>query len=247
MMYQTVPRFLWPLLMRGITHDFRKHTENLRKYIRRHVEEHVATFDPAHPRDVLDGYIEARGHDLAALPVANTLLGLLPDGVQSTGGALRFLLYMLAKNPDVQERLHNDIEVVVGSGRKVTTRDRSALPSVDAAILESLRLLTPVAMTTPRVPQRDLTLRGYTLPRGCWVFANHYALHRDPDIYPDPETFTLDRFLGPHGDVIKTDAWMPFSIGTSSSHIQVTLPISYFLLNTCKLGLYETFHIRVYH
>jgi len=69
------------------------------------------------------------------------------------------------------------------------------LPYIDALVKELLRWSPPFPIGIPnRVMQNDF-YRGYLIPEGATVIQNIWAIFRDPNIYPDPETFNPDRFL----------------------------------------------------
>ena len=60
----------------------------------------------------------------------------------------------------------------------------------------------------------EVTLAGYTLPKNIVVLTNYYALHLDPELWPEPRRFRPDRFLTPDGLMkSKLDNFMPFGLG----------------------------------
>ena len=62
-----------------------------------------------------------------------------------------------------------------------------------------------------------VTLAGYTLPKNTVVLTNYYALHLDPELWPEPRCFRPDRFLTPDGLMTsKLDNFMPFGLGKQS-------------------------------
>ena len=120
----------------------------------------------------------------------------------------------MAKYPDVQSRVQAQLDEVVGSSRKVTTKDRASLPFMDAIMFETLRVTTPVTMGLPRETPRDTTLNGYNIPKGARIFPNLSAIHLNPDFYKDPENFRLEHFLHEDGSVVRfPEALVAFSIG----------------------------------
>jgi cytochrome P450 len=67
-------------------------------------------------------------------------------------------------------------------------------PYLEAVCLETLRL-RPLAPTIARLLKRPFELRGHALPAGLSVGVSVIALHRNPELYPDPEAFRPERFL----------------------------------------------------
>jgi cytochrome P450 len=84
------------------------------------------------------------------------------------------------------------------------------LPFLDAVCCEALRL-DPVAPLMGRTLRSSLTLKGHTLPAGVSVGISIVGLHRRPDLYPDPDRFLPERFLGrDHGPF----EYLPFGGGS---------------------------------
>ncbi|GBG70029.1 hypothetical protein CBR_g4856 [Chara braunii] len=77
---------------------------------------------------------------------------------------------------------------------QLTYRDiLSEFPYLDQVIHETIRLY-PIASFIPRDCIQDTEIEGHFLPKGSSVFCNIYSIHRDPSIFPDPETFQPERF-----------------------------------------------------
>ena len=71
-----------------------------------------------------------------------------------------------------------------------------SLPYLDAVIKEGLRLFAAIPMTLFReVPAEGKVMSGYTVPGGTIVGSQAYSLHRNEEIYPNPEEFTPERWL----------------------------------------------------
>ncbi|XP_049861682.1 cytochrome P450 4V2-like [Schistocerca gregaria] len=111
------------------------------------------------------------------------------------------------------------LDQVFGGGgdflRPVTTADLSQLTMIDAIVKETLRLF-PTAPVGTRLAAEDIPLAGgrYIAPRGCCVFLAFYLLHRNPELFPDPDKFDPGRFL-PGGSATsrRSCSYLPFSTG----------------------------------
>ncbi|XP_067675347.1 cytochrome P450 3A24-like [Haliotis asinina] len=113
-------------------------------------------------------------------------------GYETTANTLHFVAYSLAMNPDVQQRLTEEVDTVLGD----TTPDYDnigGLKYMDHVIMETLRLYPAVTGAT-REATETVTIKGYTFPKGCAVVVSALAIHRDRDIYPDPHSFKPDRW-----------------------------------------------------
>ena len=135
----------------------------------------------------------------------------------TTANSLTFMLYELARAPQLQDRARaavdqwyaqlrqrvaQDHAQSVGSAglgsdealeRFVTMRSLKQLPLINGIVLETLRKWPPVANGTLRVLDADTVIAGRRVPRGTPVSTPIYALHHDPEYWPDPNTFDPTR------------------------------------------------------
>jgi cytochrome P450 len=151
------------------------------------------------PRDdILSLLLAARDEDGNALTDAelrDELMTLLLAGHETTATALAWTLERLVRTPRVLTRLREEQEA--GEGTEY----------LDAVVKEALRL-RPVVPGVIRQLQRPLTIGGMDLPKGVNISPSIYLIHRRPDVYPDPEAFRPERFLGE--DAPGTYEWLPF-------------------------------------
>ncbi|MFL5906287.1 MAG: cytochrome P450, partial [Solirubrobacterales bacterium] len=80
---------------------------------------------------------------------------------------------------------------------------------MDAVVKETLRA-RPVVPVVARHVVADIELDGYTIPSGSTLMVSIYLIHNDEEIYPEPEKFRPERFLGDRHDAA---AWIPFGGG----------------------------------
>ncbi len=177
----------------------------------------------------------------AGLPVTeirDELIALLFAGFDSTATALACTLGLLAEHPEVQSRLRDELDAVVGGGPSLTgaeeaqtdesdlqTRDGDTaltpadldeLPYLDAVVRESLRLYPPQYLLF-REPTQRVTLGGYDIDAGTTVVVPPWVLHRDPASWDEPTAFRPSRWLDDDGSVV-TDthpeyAYLPYGAG----------------------------------
>ncbi|CAG2173396.1 unnamed protein product, partial [Oppiella nova] len=122
-------------------------------------------------------------------------------GYETTTSTLCLCLHNIAKHPAVQQRLYTE---VIEFYRQNSQNDQdydslNTLKYLDAVIQETQRLY-PAAIFVERVPNRDYQLRGtgITIEKDRLVHVPIYAIHRDPDNFPNPDEFDPDRFLAPN-------------------------------------------------
>lgn len=111
--------------------------------------------------------------------------GYITAGSDTAAITLTYLVWAVCKHRDVQEKL---VAEVASLPEDFTDRDAKGLAYLDHVINEALRMYPAVPGALPRaVPQEGALLAGYRLPGGSIVSTQAYSIHRDPDIFPDPE------------------------------------------------------------
>ena len=132
-------------------------------------------------------------------------------GNDTTSNALTWAARLLAFYPAVQERVQAEIDDNLHSDNDSITFDmvNSKMPLLDRVLAETLRMYPLMQLT--RAANRDWRIPGTEakLDANCMVYLFPYALQRDPDLYPNPDTFDPDRFL----ESPNPYAYLPFGQG----------------------------------
>jgi len=147
--------------------------------------------------DILSMLIEARdeqGEPMTDPELIDEMFTLLMAGHETTATSLAWAFHHLLERPDVLEKLRAELARVVGDG-PVEPQHISQLEYLDAVIKESQRLC-PVATNVIRRLTRPMRIAGRDLPAGITVSACIYSTHHHPDLWPDPERFDPERFIG---------------------------------------------------
>jgi cytochrome P450 len=145
-------------------------------------------------RDLLSMLVAARRADgtaFSAQEILEQMVSLIGAGHETTGSALTWALFHIHRNPSVKERLLAELR---GMGNELDPAAVAQLPFLNAVCCETLRL-NPVAPLIGRTLCADLTVKGHSLPAGVSVGISIIALHRRPELYPEPERFVPERFL----------------------------------------------------
>ncbi|XP_008287346.1 cytochrome P450 3A30-like [Stegastes partitus] len=133
-------------------------------------------------------------------------------GYETSASTLSFLAYNLARNPEVMKRLQKEIDATFPNKDPVQYEALIQMEYLDSVVNESLRLYPPAARLE-RVAKETVKINGNTIPKDMLVMIPVYALHRDAELWPEPEEFNPDRFSKKNKQNINPYAYLPFGIG----------------------------------
>ncbi|EXJ92987.1 hypothetical protein A1O3_01543 [Capronia epimyces CBS 606.96] len=122
---------------------------------------------------------------------------LFEAGTGTTAAAMMSFVLAMCLSPKWQKKIQQELDRVVGDARMPDFDDMPALPTVRAVAKEVLRWRPVTAGGVPHELVKDDVYEGHFFPAGTNVHANQWAIHRDPELYPDPETFNPERWLSP--------------------------------------------------
>lgn len=183
---------------------------------KRHVE------DSNDVSNMIDAYIIERNKKLKAgvcttlddenlLKIINDLFGA---GTETTSTTIYWCILYILNNPQVQDKVYDEIKHNIGTERTPTIQDKTQLTYLNAVIMETQRLANIVPLSVTHMSSEEATLRGYTLPKGTWVVPNLDSVLHDKDIWgEDVMTFRPERFIDNCGKLKNPDEFIPFSIG----------------------------------
>ncbi|XP_008311807.1 cytochrome P450 2K1-like [Cynoglossus semilaevis] len=144
--------------------------------------------------------------------LVTSTISLFAAGTDTTSTTLKWALLLMAKYPQIQDQVQDELNSVVGS-RQVQVEDRKNLPFVDAVIHETQRLANIVPMSLPHRTSQDVTFQGYFIKKGTSVIPLLSSVLYDDSEWEDPHSFHPAHFLDQDGKFIRPDAFMPFSAG----------------------------------
>ncbi|KAJ5622731.1 benzoate 4-monooxygenase cytochrome p450 [Penicillium herquei] len=159
-----------------------------------------------------DKYGNPNMHELGEMVAECSIM--LNAGSDTTGIALTNVLYWLLKNPICLEKLRDELDDIFEEEMTVAAYDRvKHLPYLRACLDESMRLTPPNTMSVNRLtPAEGMSIMGYWIPGNTTVHSPPYSMHRDPEVFPDPESFNPDRWLGEKGKDLQAH-FITFSAG----------------------------------
>ncbi|KAL1223159.1 Cytochrome P450 81D1 [Cardamine amara subsp. amara] len=125
--------------------------------------------------------------------IKGTILSLILAGTETSAVTLEWLLSRMLNHPEILKKARDEIDTTIGLDRLVEESDVSNLPYLQNIVSETLRLY-PAGPLIPHVASEDCKVAGYDMPRGTMLLVNVWAIHRDPEVWDDPESFKPERF-----------------------------------------------------
>ncbi|XP_069346730.1 cytochrome P450 2D6-like isoform X3 [Eulemur rufifrons] len=185
------------------------------------VTEHRMTRDPAQPpRDLTDAFLaeveKAKGNPNSSFNDENLRLvvaDLFSAGMVTTSTTLAWALLLMILHPDVQRRVQQEIDEVIGKVRRPEIGDQAHMPFTTAVIHEVQRFADIVPLGVPHMTSRDIEVQGFLIPKGTTLFTNLSSVLKDEAVWEKPFRFHPEHFLDAQGRFVKPEAFMPFSAG----------------------------------
>ncbi|XP_043945439.1 cytochrome P450 3A56-like [Protopterus annectens] len=143
--------------------------------------------------------------------VAQAVLFILA-GSETTGASLSYLIYNVAMNPDVQQKLIQEVDKTFPNKASLTYDALMQMEYLDMVLNESSRLY-PNGGRVERVAKTSVEINGVTIPKGTVIMVPLYALHRVPEYWPEPEEFRPERFSKENKAMMDPYAFLPFGAG----------------------------------
>jgi len=144
--------------------------------------------------DLLSMLLSAQDEDgsrMSDQQLRDEVVTLFLAGHETTANALAWTWWLLTQHPEVEQKLHAELEHVLG-GRLPTMEDLPQLAYTSHILTESLRLYPP-AWAMARLAVEDHEILGYPVPKGTGVTVCQWIVHRDPRWYEAPAEFRPER------------------------------------------------------
>ena len=165
--------------------------------------------------DLLSMLLSARdeetGESMSDQQLRDEVLTLLLGGHETTAMALTWTWYLLSRHPEVERRLHAELDTVL-SGQRPSVEHLDALPYTRMVIQEAMRLYPPVFGFTRFATASD-EIGGYPVPAKSIMFLSAYCTHRHPAFWEEPEAFDPERFTPERSVGRPRFAYFPFGGG----------------------------------
>lgn len=212
---QTQPvHFLPPWLPTGEKRDFQQALAEFDRVVydiiaRRRQQENMG-------RDLLgmflEMYDEETGERMSDRQIRDEVMTMFLAGHETTASSLSWTFYLLARHPQIEADLREELQRVLGAHSPSLT-DLPKLQLLDRVIKESMRLYPPIPFIGRKV-EVDEVLGDYYFPADMQVIVSPYVTHRNPKFWEKRDRFDPDRFLPDRFEALPKLAYFPFSDGS---------------------------------
>ena len=162
-------------------------------------------------------------------------------GFETTSNCLTTLCLNLAKNPDIQDKIHNEIKEVLSNHDDIINHETTQeMPYLEAAINENLRMHPPI-ISQERVCKKDVEVKGLKIKKGTTMRIPIHAAHHNPDYFPEPEVFKPERFLKENSEDLTPYTFLAFSGGP---RICLGMRFAMTEMKVCLAKLLQKFEIK---
>ncbi len=197
------------------TPGMRRRAKSIQVLLERVQSVHTAAQRAGCPRDLADDLLSLHSSDPSFLPESNLRFVLSAPLIASVylGDGLSFALYAMASQPDLYARIREEADALFDGGDP--GREDFTEESVDVTrrfIMESMRMYSIVPMSVRNV-MNACVVEGYEIPEGSRVFIAQAAAHYMSDVFPDPWSFDIDRYLPDRNEHL-SPGYAPFGLGT---------------------------------
>ncbi|ELT96180.1 hypothetical protein CAPTEDRAFT_219062 [Capitella teleta] len=170
MMIESLPFWLGKFLFKKTIRLAEERSEHLQTFFRTKIDEHMTSRTPGEPRDFIDAYLDERdGPTLDYRRMLHNCIIFLPDALDSLPKMLEWMIVSIAANPNVQAKLHKELDDVVGRSREPLLKDKKDLHYLEACLQECYRFANIFLSLAAHTVEKDTTLGGYTVPKGCQI------------------------------------------------------------------------------
>nr|APH81376.1 cytochrome P450 CYP3034A1 [Tigriopus kingsejongensis] len=228
--------------------------ESMRSLMTQAIEDHRQRFNPDEaPNDFIECYLQeiqstsdpqsSFYQDQGLKSLDCVLIDLFMGGSETTSITLVWTFLCLLHHPDVQDRIHQELDSIIGPDSVPQLQDLPTLPYLRAVMTETLRVSSVVPNGVPHYVTVSTKVGGYLLPKGSAVMANIISPHLNPKVYEDPEEFNPQRFLDPDGkfQMPNSSQFAPFSLGKRFCLGQTLAEQEYYLF---LAGILQKFKIH---
>ena len=221
---------------------------------KRYLEEKKAGVQQNRPKNLVELLIDEIAKDnsddkMKDDEIVSQVFTFLTAGTDTTSNLLAVCQYLLATNPDVQDKLRMEVKDCLGDAPEITYEHLAGMKYLDGVIKESLRCYGPVGFQVPRVALQDTKIGELEIKKGYSVYASLICMHNNPNNFANPDQFRPERWIEKR-DPGLSEAFMPFSaggrrcIGEQLAYVEAKIMICE-LVRRFKLNLKQPFQLKM--
>ncbi|KAM4694841.1 cytochrome P450 2K1-like [Discoglossus pictus] len=245
LLYNTFPSVIrW---LPGVHNTIKKNSEEYTNFIELTFAKNRDQLDVNDQRNLVDAFLVKQQEDKSASGkyfhndnLKHLVSDLFGAGMETTSTTLRWGFVIMMKYPEIQKKVQDEIEKVIGSSQP-KMEHRKLMPYTDAVVHEIQRFGNIVPSSVPREAIEDVNLKGYLIPKGTHVIPVLTSVLQDKAFFEKPEEFYPEHFLDSKGHFVKKEAFMPFSAGRRVCAGENLAKMELFLFFT---GLLQKFTFR---
>ena len=214
---------VFPWLSGLMSHMAHQLKSGIKAMMRLIVDDHIKTFNEGCERDLVDAFIakinetEDTKSSFFGLRgrtnLEQNMLELFGAGANPVASTLSFCILYLTRQPEVQQKILQEITDNCNEDSAVTMEDMKHLPFTASFTHEVLRITSINFIGTPHMNVQPATIGDYHIPAGTTVFAFLYYIMNDPTYWDNPRQFKPDRFLDEFGNFVKDERLIPYLVG----------------------------------
>ncbi|KAG8063277.1 hypothetical protein GUJ93_ZPchr0003g17262 [Zizania palustris] len=150
------------------------------------------------------GVDDEDGETITEVNIKGLIFDMFTAGTDTSSIIVEWAMAEMIKNPSVMARAQEEMDRVVGRGRRLEESDIANLPYLQAVCKEAMRLHPSTPLSLPHFSFDDCDVDGYRVPGNTRLLVNIWAIGRDPSVWEEPLEFRPERFL-PGGPAAKVD------------------------------------------
>ncbi|XP_070263639.1 cytochrome P450 1A2 isoform X2 [Myotis yumanensis] len=188
---------------------FKAFNQRIVQFLQIMIQKHYQNFDKDSVQDITGALFKhckkdsrPSGGFIPEEKIVSLINDIFGAGFDSVTTAISWCLMYLVTNPEIQQKIQEELDTVIGRARYPRLSDRAQLPYMEAFILETFRHSSFVPFTIPHSTTRDTTLNGFYIPKERYVFINQWHVNHDQKLWGDPSEFRPERFLTADGTTI---------------------------------------------
>ncbi|XP_053296633.1 sterol 26-hydroxylase, mitochondrial [Pleuronectes platessa] len=151
--------------------------------------------------------------EMSLKDVYGSITELLLAGVDTTSNTLTWTLHLLSQDPQIQDRLYEEVSTLVPADRTPSAAEVTRMPYLRAVIKEALRMYPVVPINGRVIAAKSVAIGGYQFSKKTTFTLCHYAISHDEDVFPEPFTFRPERWLRDGRQMPHPFGSIPFGFG----------------------------------